>query len=202
MENDLICISPKGATHRLLLLHGWGADADDLIPLGQDLIKRIPKRDIELVSLRAPQNHPEGYGRQWYGLFPPNWSEVPLAISDLKTRIKLICKEQISFEKTVVLGFSQGGAMALAVGTEMPLAGLIGCSAYPHPNWMPPNQSPAVLLLHGVQDEVVPIQAAKALAASLQRNQVDVETCFFEGGHEIQPKTMEIIQRSLLKWFV
>ena len=202
MENDLICISPKGATHRLLLLHGWGADADDLIPLGQALIKSIPQRDIELVSLRAPQNHPDGFGRQWYGLFPPNWSEVPIAIRNLKTRIKLICQEQISAQKTVLLGFSQGGAMALAVGSELPLAGLVGCSAYPHPNWMPPSQSPPVVLFHGTQDEVVPIQASRELAASLQINNVVVETFFFEGGHEIPQEIMQTIQQTLFKWFI
>ena len=52
------------------------------------------------------------------------------------------------------------------------------------------------------KDEIVPIQASKELAISLQRNQVVVETCFFEGGHEIQQNTIPIIQGSLFKWFI
>ena len=51
MENDLIRIKVVGATHRLVLLHGWGADVNDLIPLGQELTKGILERKIELLAL-------------------------------------------------------------------------------------------------------------------------------------------------------
>ena len=71
----------------MVLLHGWGADAEDLIPLAQKLRIGLGLIKLDLVALRAPQRHPEGFGRQWYGLFPPDWSAVPSAINDLKIRI-------------------------------------------------------------------------------------------------------------------
>ena len=202
MENDLICRSPLGATHRLILLHGWGADADDLIQLGQELTRRVIGTKIELIAFRAPQDHPGGLGRQWYGLFPPDWSAVPTAIHSLKDRIKAICKEPISLQKTVILGFSQGGAMGLSVGSELPMAGLIGCSAFPHPNWTPPTNIPPILLFHGAKDDVVPINASTQLLASLKGNQKDSELVIFEGGHEIPSEALPKMQLALERGFV
>ena len=89
--------------------------------------------------------------------------------------------------------------MAVAVGSELPLAGLVGCSAYPHPNWVPPNQSPPLVLFHGPQDEVVPIQASRELAAFLQKNDLVVETFFFEGGHEIPIEIYQKLQLFILE---
>ncbi|WP_320668293.1 alpha/beta hydrolase [Prochlorococcus sp. MIT 1307] len=202
MENELICEGTAGATHRLILLHGWGADAEDLISLGQVLRKGLKRNKLELIALRAPQLHPGGSGRQWYGLFPPDWSSVPAAIDALKLRIKAFCRTSIGLEKTVILGFSQGGAMALASGCELPLAGLIGCSAYPHPNWSPPENFPPVLLIHGLQDEVVPIDASRKLLTFFKAQQGNVDLLIFEGGHQIPEELIIKIQQALDKWLV
>ena len=182
MEKDLICVSSPGATHRLVLLHGWGADADDLISLGEKLKALVFSINLELVALRGPEKHPEGFGRQWYGLFPSDWDAVPMAIRDLKKRLQGLATSEVPLEKTFLLGFSQGGAMALAAGCELPLMGIIGCSAYPHPGWQPPQGSPSVLLLHGRQDDVVPFSACKQLLKSLQNSSKSVELIDFEGG--------------------
>ena len=45
---------PEQSTQRLVLLHGWGADADDLLELGELLVG--PR--VSVVSLRAPLAHP------------------------------------------------------------------------------------------------------------------------------------------------
>ncbi len=202
MEKELICVSDSKATHRLILLHGWGADANDLIPLGQELIKGLINQKIELLAFRAPQQHPEGFGRQWYGLFPPDWAEVPSAISDLQIRIKALCKTSIPLEKSVILGFSQGGAMALAAGCDLPIAGLIGCSSYSHPNWTPPKNSPPALLIHGSKDEVVPCAASRKIFFALKTNQKETDFVEFDGGHEIPIELIPRIQKVLKKWFI
>ena len=202
MKNDLISIRPSCATHRLVLLHGWGADANDLIPLGQTLSKGLNPRSIELVALNAPQKHPEGIGRQWYGLFPPDWDAIPPSIEELSVRIKAICSSSIPLERTVLLGFSQGGAMAIDVGSKLPLAGLIGCSAYPHPQWVPSQKSPPVLLFHGEEDEVVPYEASRKLITSLKANAINADLVLFEGGHEIPTKLLPKMELTLQKWFI
>ncbi len=203
MEKDFIFISAsKVATHRLLLLHGWGADADDLVPIGEELIKGVIGLDLELVAFRAPQHHPEGFGRQWYGLFPPDWSQVPFAIKDLQSRIKSFSISPVPLEKTVILGFSQGGAMALEAGLALPVAGVIGCSAYPHPNWIPQRVSPPLLLTHGSKDEIVPLEASKRIISAMKDNKLDAQLIIFEGGHQIPLELIPSIQSSLQKWLI
>jgi phospholipase/carboxylesterase len=173
-----------GAERRLVLLHGWGADAHDLLELGPLLVGS----DVEVVALQAPWPHPAGQGRQWYDLQQPNWPELPEARSALRQRLEKLASE-LPLEHTILLGFSQGAAMALDVGTGaegLALAGLIGCSGYPHPGWTP--QTPfktKVLLTHGEQDPVVPFGASEALRDQLQAAGHGVELLGFSGGHTI-----------------
>ena len=199
MKEELVSLNTPDATNRLILLHGWGADAKDLIPVGEILRTGFIKK-IDVISLNAPHDHPQGIGRQWYSLFPPDWSEVPSAVNSLRFRLKAMATKKIPLERTVLLGFSQGGAMALATGCNLPLAGLIGCSAYPHPSLEFPKNSPPIFLTHGKNDDVVPIFAMESII-QLKRN-TEIETTTFNGGHEIPPilipKILEVIKSWLL----
>ena len=201
MNSKFVRFGPSNATHRLVLLHGWGADAEDLVPLGQLLIEN-QGQTFELVALRAPHQHPQGCGRQWYGLFPPQWSEVPYAIKDLQIRLNALATNAIPLEKTVLLGFSQGGAMALASGCDFPFAGLICCSSYPHPNWIPTKSMPPVFLTHGINDDVVPYAACQHIISALEKMKINAELFNFEGGHEIPPEAIPGIQRILKLWCI
>ncbi len=200
-KKDLLSITPSSATHRLILLHGWGADASDLMPLGQKL-SDLNGRKLEVVALSAPDKHPDGLGLQWYSLFPANWAEVPNAIRALTVRIQEICTSQIPIEKTVILGFSQGGAMALASGCDLPLAGLIGCSAYPHPGWQPPIRRPPILLFHGLNDEIVPNEASINLKKAFQKSEEAIELVLFKGGHAIPEEVLPKMSSSIQRWLV
>ncbi len=199
MNDALIRCSCPEATHRLVLLHGWGADAEDLIPLGRELIQEV-NPSFELVALRAPEEHPDGVGRQWYGLFPPDWESVPTAINALKSRLLAIATIQIPLEKTVLLGFSQGGAMAVCCGSNLPLAGLIGCSAYPHPGWCPSKKSSPLVLTHGRSDDVVPFEAAKKIKSIFKASGLDSELLEFQGGHEIPQELIPRLKLALKRW--
>jgi len=199
MNDDFVCISSSEATHRLVLLHGWGADAQDLIPFGKALIESL-EVNFELIALRAPNPHPQGFGWQWYGLFPPDWEAVPEAISDLQERISELATPSIPLQKTFVFGFSLGGAMALAGCCELRLGGLICCSAYPHPKWEPFEQSPSILLLHGRNDEIVPVSASEEVFKCLKLHQIEAELLLFNGGHEIPPSLLGDIKNVINKW--
>ncbi len=50
---ELISLNSESATNRLVLLHGWGADANDLLPVGTLLTEAFKDR-FEIVSLAAP----------------------------------------------------------------------------------------------------------------------------------------------------
>tara|TARA_Y100001968_G_scaffold264132_1_gene252910 strand:+ start:1059 stop:1661 length:603 start_codon:yes stop_codon:yes gene_type:complete len=199
MNNELVCLNTTNASYRLILIHGWGADAEDLLPLGETLTRDLEMK-VEIISLRAPQLHPQGIGRQWYSLFPPNWSEVPIAIEELSARIKAISTKSIPLEKTAILGFSQGGAMALSSGSTLPMAGIICCSAYAHPNWIVPQKMPPLVFTHGQYDEVVPCKAVEQIKNLLDdKYQIDID--IFNGGHEIPPYLLSKFKIVLSKWF-
>ena len=182
-----------------MLLHGWGADAEDLMPLGDELANAsaVP---TECIGLQAPEPHPGGQGKQWYGLFPADWQAVPEAVSQLRTRIEELDLARIPLSRTVLIGFSQGGAMALHVGCSLPLAGVIGCSAYPHPEWRPPTNRPPVLLLHGIHDDVVPAAAAEKLLALLKSGSNACHLATFSGGHTIPVEAQTAMTEAIGSW--
>jgi phospholipase/carboxylesterase len=169
------------------------------MPLGQALAEAIAT-PLELVALQAPQLQTQGSGRQWYGLFPADWAAVPAAVEALKERIHNLSSEGIPLEATVLLGFSQGGAMAVAAGCDLPLAGLIACSAYPHPNWQAPVIRPPVLLLHGRHDDVVPHSAALALNNDLSQSNQTCDVFSFDNGHAIPVEAQAEMKKALKRW--
>jgi len=178
---------PRQADRRLVLLHGWGADADDLLDLA-DALLGPEAATVGVAALRAPLPHPGGMGRQWYDLGLPGWPELPEARADLLRRLRRL-GDVVPLERTVLLGFSQGAAMAIDVATSqaLPLAGLIGCSGYPHPDWEPLPPATPILLTHGREDPVVPFAAGEALEERLRERGGEVELVPFAGGHGIDP---------------
>ena len=182
---DQLHSGPAEAQRRLVLLHGWGADADDLLELGPLLVGP----EVSVVALRAPEPHPYGPGRQWYGLQPIDWEALPPARQALQGRLEEL-GQSVPLSNTVLLGFSQGGAMALDVGSGLPLAGIVACSGYPHAGWQPPASTPPVLLSHGRQDPVVPYAASQQLQKLLQGAGVDPQLLSFEGGHTIDASVL------------
>lgn len=199
MDDLLIQRGQEPARTRLVLLHGWGADARDLMPLGECL-SQASGLAIECMALNAPELHPAGSGRQWYGLFPEQWADAAQAVHELKQRIEALDQRRIPLSKTVLLGFSQGGAMALNVGCQLPLAGIIACSAYPHPHWQPQESRPPVMLVHGRDDDVVPVEAQRRLAEQLGGDSESCRLHTFEGGHTIPNDTVPLMLEALRSW--
>ena len=181
---------PADTGKRLVLLHGWGADADDLIELGRQLCGE--RR--QLLALRAPQPHPGGFGRQWYDLQNPSWPDLPQARLALRARLEALGRS-LPLEHTVLLGFSQGAAMALDGGSELALEGIVACSGYPHPGWQAKPAMAKVLLTHGKNDPVVPYAASEELLRLLQLQQARVELVSSAGQHGIDAELLPAIRR-------
>lgn len=207
--DEALCLGPEQASRRLVLLHGWGADADDLLDLGVTLLgapadSPAAPDPVSLVALRAPLPHPGGSGRQWYDLLPaPAWEQLPEARAALRRRL-LALAASVPLERTAVLGFSQGAAMAVDVVTgsghenadatgegPLPVAALIACSGYPHPDWQPGRTSTRILLTHGDQDPMVAPAASREVERALQAAEgteaSTVQRLTFAGGHGIDP---------------
>ena len=90
--------------------------------------------------------------------------------------------------------------MALHVGCDLPLAGVISCSGYPHPGWKPPSTRPPVLLLHGRNDDVVPAAAAKKLFELLSPGSNECSLKIFAGGHTIPLEAQQAMAESIVSW--
>ena len=193
---DQLQLGPSDAQQRLVLLHGWGADADDLL----DLSNLLVDSQVNVVALRAPEPHPYGSGRQWYGLQPIDWSQLPAAREALQQRLAAMAGS-VPMESTVLLGFSQGGAMALDVGSTLPLAGIVACSGYPHEGWQPAGGTAPVLLSHGREDPVVPFAASEEVQRRLEQAGTRSALLAFDGGHTIDasvlPQISAFVRQSL-----
>ena len=200
IDHEFVGISSQTATHRIILLHGWGADAEDLLSIGQE-ITEISKFDFEVISLRAPGFHPNN-GRQWYSLYPPDWNEAEKEVNKLITTLKKLNDTQIPLKKTILIGFSQGAAMAIDAGCQLNMGLIVSCSGYPHPNWKPKQKCPPVLISHGLMDEVVPISASKNIYQKIKS--ISKNFCFlnqFEGYHQIDPDFIHYINLKIKELF-
>ena len=162
INHEFVSISSQTATHRIILMHGWGADSDDLLTFGKEMAEKI-NLDFEVISLRAPGLHPSGQGRQWYGLYPHDWHGAEVEVNKLLITLKKFDTDQIPLSKTILLGFSQGAAMAIDAGFKLNLGLIVACSGYPHPKWTPGEKSSPLIISHGLFDDVVPIDASRII---------------------------------------
>jgi phospholipase/carboxylesterase len=187
-------IQPRG---QVVFLHGWGANASDLIGLAPLL--NLP--EIQYWSVDAPLPHPYSLeGRAWYDLEQPNWPGLPAARQQLLDWLQeLPVRSSLGLDQTVLVGFSQGGAMTLDVGARLPLAGLAVLSGYPHKDIDPANFRPGpTLIVHGSQDTVVPPGAADASEALLLQAGAACERHMLTMGHEINADALGYLRQFLV----
>ena len=201
INHEFVSISSQTATHRIILIHGWGADADDLLTLGKEITEKI-KLDFEVISLRAPGLHPNGQGRQWYGLYPHDWNCAEVEVNRLLITLKKFDTDQISLRKTILLGFSQGAAMAIDAGFKLNLGLIVACSGYPHPNWLPGEKCPPLIISHGLFDEVVPIEASRIIYEKVKnKSSKFCELLEFNGFHQMDPNLINFISSNISNIF-
>jgi phospholipase/carboxylesterase len=171
--------------------------------------------DCWLIFADAP--FPQPYapnGRMWYD-FPSNFSfqSTPgfADRADLATSRQQLTdllqslpdRTQMPLSQTLLGGFSQGGAMTLEVGLNLPLAGLMVLSGYLHAPLRPQaRQVPPVLMVHGRQDTVVPLAAAHQARSAFEARRVNLRYQEYDMGHEISLTVlhqMQIFVKDVLK---
>lgn len=186
----------------LVALHGWGANAQDLASLAPYL--NLP--DYQMLFPDAPFPHPQAPGgRMWYRLpigydfqnQPDFVSQTDLAESRQLLTTWLQNLEPtvgIPLSQTILAGFSQGGAMTLDVGLQLPLAGLIVLSGYLHAPVKIESPICPVLVIHGQHDPVVPLAIAQRTQKELTLQGVAVRYYELTMGHEVQPEALNLIR--------
>lgn len=204
---NAIAITPNTASapnvdRLLVLLHGWGANAQNVA----GLIEAINMIAIPFQGLLpdAPFDHPMAPGgKQWYG-FPENYdfrspynfeqqADLIESRKQLKTWMESLPQQTgIPLEKTIMGGFSQGGAMTLDVGTQLPLSAMLILSGYSHAPIAPCVTPRPILVIHGRQDPVVPLAKALNTKAQLEQQGLPVTYREFDMGHEVSLEALRV----------
>jgi phospholipase/carboxylesterase len=199
------------AGHLVVLLHGYGADGNDLIGLAPLLGQLMP--DVVFYAPNAPypcEGNPFGY--QWFGI---SRLDPAIALAGVRSAAPFVdnfldgkLKEHgLDETKTVLVGFSQGTMLALHVGLRRKkrLAGIVGFSgmlAGPELLQAEAATKPPVLLVHGDADEMLPHTLTQRAAQALSAAGVETRLHIAEGiGHTIDEAGLQLAARFLLNVF-
>ncbi|MEA9833456.1 alpha/beta hydrolase [Xanthomonas campestris pv. raphani] len=186
----------------VIWLHGLGADGSDFAPMVPELVRPqwpalrfvFPHAPIRPITINNGVRM-----RGWYDIvgmdFAQRAGKVGIAESVAQVEA-LIANEHargIAPERILLAGFSQGGAVTLAVGLQrrVPLAGLIAMSTYlPDPAAAASQLQPGALaqplfMAHGSADPVVPYRAGEQSAQALQALGFTLEWHSYPMGHQV-----------------
>jgi phospholipase/carboxylesterase len=195
----------------VLLLHGLGADGNDLIGLAPYWSRLMP--EAEFLSPNAPFPCDMGpYGFQWFSLQDRTpatiLAGVRAAAPTLDAFIDTALENRGLAEKDLALvGFSQGTMMSLYVGLRraQQVAGILGFSgALIGADTLQAEirSKPPVMLVHGDSDPIVPFQAMGMAKSALEASGVPVETMARRGlQHGIDEEGLKAGGRFLQKAF-
>ena len=185
-----------GKPRRLvILLHGLGADGNDLIGLAPYWARLLP--DAEFLSPNAPfPCDTAPYGYQWFSSQDRSpeavLGGVRAAAPILDAFIDEALEERgLKSSELALVGFSQGTMMSLFVGLRRaePVAGIVGFSGRllaPELLASELRSRPPILLVHGTEDPLVPYSSLAAAESTLKAAGVSVETVTSVGiGHSI-----------------
>jgi phospholipase/carboxylesterase len=179
----------------VVLLHGLGADGNDLIGLAPAWARLLP--EAEFVSPNAPfpcDMAPSGY--QWFSAQDRSPAAVLAGVRAAAPILDAFLDEALASRglgdgDLALVGFSQGTMMALFVGLRraQAAAGILGYSG----RLLAPDllagelrSRPPVLLVHGTEDPLVPYESLAAAKAALDKLGVASETLTCPGiGHSI-----------------
>jgi phospholipase/carboxylesterase len=177
-------IEPKGApTALVVLLHGYGANGDDLIALGEGWRRQLPQ--AVFVAPNAPEQIPGMPGAlQWFPLTfrdpGERWRGVVAARPGLDRFLDAeLARYGLGDDRLSLVGFSQGTMLALHTGLRRSAApavivGFSGLLAGPE-HLGEITVRPPVLLVHGAEDDLIPVEALHTAREQLAQAGVSVE---------------------------
>jgi phospholipase/carboxylesterase len=165
-------------TASVIWMHGLGADGTDFVPLVPELRLPdnvaprfvFPNAPLRPVTVNNGMSMPAWYDIYSFGIKD---REDTVGIRESAALVDgLMDRERaagISAARIVLAGFSQGGAIALQAGLRyaQPLAGILALSTYlPLAATLanessPENRAIPILMCHGRQDPVVPLDLAR-----------------------------------------
>ncbi|MEE2732860.1 MAG: alpha/beta fold hydrolase [Pseudomonadota bacterium] len=201
----------------VIWLHGLGASGHDFVPVVPHL-KLKAGLAVRFIFPHAPDIPVTCNG----GYVMPAWYDI-LALTEIReinldhlrqaqAAINQLIQEQLDLgipaHRIVLIGFSQGGAVAYhtALQFHQRLAGLIALSTYlPNPDTLVaeariPNQELPIHIAHGDHDDMVTERAARAAFTWLQEQGYSVDWSHYPMGHEVCITEIRHIGEWLNQW--
>ena len=200
----------------IVVLHGLGADGNDFVPIAEqlDLSAVGPVRFVFPSAPVRPVTINAGYRmRAWYDILGSDLvrREDEAGLRESAAEIQALLDRElargIAPERTVLMGFSQGCAMALMVGLRAPqrLAGLVAWSGYlPLAASTAAERSPAnaglpILMGHGRLDAMVAPAKGQAARDMLLALGYPVQWHDYPMAHSVCPDEITDLNRWLLQ---
>jgi phospholipase/carboxylesterase len=180
----------------VFVLHGRGADARDLA----DLVPMLGGA-YRYIFPNAPHPFEPAPGFQFGYTWFDGWPAEPNSIKQSRGLVIAFVDEVLKRYatppgKVILSGFSQGGMMSLDVGFRIreKLAGIAVMSGALYEE-DPPNFSPGlpVLLVHGTEDDMIPVLAARRARRILESHGVEPEYHEFRMGHFVTPESIAVV---------
>ena len=184
----------------IVLLHGVGANGDDLIALAPALAAALP--GAAFVAPNAPEPYDMApFGYQWFSMRDRRpdtlllgvQAAAPLVDAFLDAELE---RYRLADHQLALLGFSQGTMTALHVAMRRPraVAGVLGYSGALLGTDRLAQEAisrPPVFLIHGDADEVLPVHAMYAAVAALQAAGIPAQWSLRRGlSHGIEPDSI------------
>lgn len=167
--------------HIVILLHGYGAEGDDLVPLATRFHERSP---ATYLLPEAPFALERG-GRAWFRRDKKNFDQ---GLSYARALLEY-CARQAPNKRLMIGGFSQGAMLTVNLLATLPsqvVGALIFSPAFYLPT-PPPIESKRIplFLSHGTEDAVLPFAGGVALKEQLLSLGFAVTFVGFDGRHQI-----------------
>lgn len=189
----------------VIWLHGLGADGSDFPPavpylhLPKELSVRFlfPNAPLQPVTVNA------GYVmRSWYDILSMdngreiNPEQLAASVAHIRHLIEQQCTQGIAPERIVLVGFSQGGAVAYetALTSHKPLGGVAALSTY-LPRLLSEVALAAqptlpVLIQHGVDDDAVHLWMGQSAQTQLEQAGFSPQWQTYPMGHEVSEASL------------
>ncbi|HZZ12015.1 MAG TPA: dienelactone hydrolase family protein [Paraburkholderia sp.] len=187
----------------VVLMHGVGSNARDLMPLADIWSETLP--DVAFTSLDGTDEFDGGFGgRQWFSLRDVNEgnreTRVAAAYPALRGMLEAeLAHWQLDFGRLALVGFSQGTIMALhhVASSAEGAAAVIGYSGRLASVIAAQNGTP-LTLVHGEDDTVIPVQELESAADAFTGAGYTVDAFVLPGiGHTINADGVDLGKAAL-----